>query len=207
MNMPSAAVFIRGSRHVPPRWNTVPDAMSALFDVLEEESAVVAAIAVGLPAMGIRQPSRAAIIEAAQDIMGAAVNCALVTIGPEGAPQARMMNPFPAEDDLSVWMATNRDTRKVAEMRADERVTLIYFDGDDPGYATLIGRVRLVDDPAERRARWKDDWSSYYPGGPEDPSYLLIEFVPDRLEVVSVEHDIAADPLAWKAAVVEFDRR
>jgi hypothetical protein len=33
------AVFIRGSRHVPPRWNTVPDAMSALFDVLEEESA------------------------------------------------------------------------------------------------------------------------------------------------------------------------
>jgi len=35
----SDAVFIRGSRHVPPRWNTVPDAMSALFDPLEEESA------------------------------------------------------------------------------------------------------------------------------------------------------------------------
>jgi len=32
------AVFIRGSRHVPPRWNTVPDAMSALFDQLGSES-------------------------------------------------------------------------------------------------------------------------------------------------------------------------
>lgn len=32
------AVFIRGSRHVPPRGSTVPDAMSALFDLLEQES-------------------------------------------------------------------------------------------------------------------------------------------------------------------------
>ena len=30
-------VFLRGSRHVPPRWETVADAMSALFDLLEEE--------------------------------------------------------------------------------------------------------------------------------------------------------------------------
>lgn len=35
----SDAVFIRGSRHVPPRWSTVADAMSALFNLLEEESA------------------------------------------------------------------------------------------------------------------------------------------------------------------------
>ena len=157
--------------------------------------------------METQQPSREAIIEAAEDIMGAAGNCALVTIGPDGAPQARMMNPFPAEEDLSVWMATHRDTRKVAEMRAEPRVTLIYFDPDDPGYATLVGRVRLVDDPAEKRARWKDAWSSYYPDGPEGEPYLLIEFVPGRLEVISVKHDIAADPLAWKAAVVDLERR
>jgi len=33
----SHAVYIRGSRHVPPRWESVPDAMSALFDLLEQE--------------------------------------------------------------------------------------------------------------------------------------------------------------------------
>lgn len=157
--------------------------------------------------METQQPSREAIIEAAENIMAAAVTCALVTIGPAGAPQARMMDAFPPEDDLTVWMATDRDTRKVAELRADARTTLIYFDRDDPGYATLVGSARLVDDPAEKRARWKDAWRDYYPGGPEGESYLLIEFVPGRLEVVSVKHDIAADPLAWKAAVVEFDRR
>ncbi len=31
------AVFLRGSRHVPPRWEAVRDAMPALFDLLEEE--------------------------------------------------------------------------------------------------------------------------------------------------------------------------
>jgi hypothetical protein len=31
------AVFLRGSRHVPPRWEAVSDAMSALFDLLEQE--------------------------------------------------------------------------------------------------------------------------------------------------------------------------
>ena len=32
------AVYLRGSRHVPPRWETVRDAVPALFDLLENES-------------------------------------------------------------------------------------------------------------------------------------------------------------------------
>jgi fido (protein-threonine AMPylation protein) len=31
-------VYLRGSRHVPPRWEILPDAMAALFDLLEGES-------------------------------------------------------------------------------------------------------------------------------------------------------------------------
>ncbi|MCJ7629804.1 MAG: Fic family protein, partial [Longimicrobiales bacterium] len=33
----SEAVYLRGSRHVPPRWEAVRDAMPALFDLLENE--------------------------------------------------------------------------------------------------------------------------------------------------------------------------
>lgn len=33
----SHPIYIRGSRHVPPRWESVPDAMDALFDLLEGE--------------------------------------------------------------------------------------------------------------------------------------------------------------------------
>lgn len=150
------------------------------------------------------EPSREAIVEAARDIMVAAGPCALITIGPDGSPQARVMDAFPPQPDLTVWMGTNRGTRKVAEIRADPRVTLIYFDPANPGYATLIGTARLVDDAAEKRARFKDAWADYYPGGPEDDGYLLIEIIPRRIEVVSVKHAVASDPLAWKPAIIEL---
>ena len=34
----NSAVFLRGSRHVPPRWETVRDAMPALFELMENET-------------------------------------------------------------------------------------------------------------------------------------------------------------------------
>ena len=41
----SHPVYIRGSRHVPPRWESLPDAMNALFDLLAvEEAASVRAV-------------------------------------------------------------------------------------------------------------------------------------------------------------------
>ena len=153
------------------------------------------------------EPTREAIIEAARDIMVAAGPGALITIGPDGSPQARMMDAFPPEPDLTVWMGTNRGTRKVDEIRANPEVTLIYFDPANPGYATLVGTARLVEDPGEKRARFKEAWAGFYPDGAEDSDYLLIEFRPRRVEVVSVKHSIASDPLAWKPAIAEFGRR
>jgi len=34
----SGPVYIRGSQHVPPRWEVVPDAMGALFDLIQNEA-------------------------------------------------------------------------------------------------------------------------------------------------------------------------
>lgn len=73
-----------------------------------------------------------------------------------------------------------------------------------PAYVTLLGEARLVEDPEEKARRWRQEWRPYYPGGPEGEAYLLIQVTPSRLEVVSYPHDIAADPLAWQPAVVQF---
>jgi fido (protein-threonine AMPylation protein) len=40
-------VYLQGSRHVPPRWEVVPDAMQALFDLLEGENDPGARIVLG----------------------------------------------------------------------------------------------------------------------------------------------------------------
>jgi hypothetical protein len=62
-----------------------------------------------LPAQG--QPgatdaARAKLIDAAREIMLAQTYCALITLDERGLPAARTMNPFPPEEDMTVWIAT-----------------------------------------------------------------------------------------------------
>jgi general stress protein 26 len=94
------------------------------------------------------QPDRAAVIKVATGIMQRARFCTLVTIGAGGHPQARIMDAFPPDEGMVVWMATTPASRKVGEIRKDPRVTLSYFDANTMGYVTLLGRAALVADPA-----------------------------------------------------------
>ena len=61
-------------------------------------------------------------IAAAREIIDAQTYCAIVTVDESGRPRARTMNPFPPEDDLTVWMATNSRSSKVQEIQANPQV-------------------------------------------------------------------------------------
>jgi general stress protein 26 len=147
------------------------------------------------------------VLEAARQVMISAHYCTMITLDEGGHPQARVMDAFAPESDMTVWFGTHRSTRKVEQLGRDPRMTLTYFDRDDPGYVTLLGRARLVDDADERTARWKEEWQAFYPGGPAGDSYVLIEFRPFRVEVMSIKHGIADDPQGFKPATVELPSR
>jgi general stress protein 26 len=147
-------------------------------------------------------PQVDATLEAARATMKASGFCFLITVDDQGQPQARILSPFDPEPDMKVWLGTNRNTRKVAQIRKNPRVTLAYFDRPSLGYVTLLGKARLVDGLEERKKRWKKEWAEFYPGGPEGPTYLLIEFTPAQIEVMSAKYRIASEPLAWKPAVL-----
>jgi general stress protein 26 len=142
--------------------------------------------------------------EAARRIMTAARYCALVTMGEDGRPRARTMDPFPPDDGFVVWLATNPRTRKVRDIRRDRRVTLYYYDAEARGYVTLFGTARLVDDPEEKARRWKPGWEAFYPD--RDRSYLLIEVTPERLEISSPADGIDNDPVTWLPRSIDLRR-
>ena len=50
------AVFIQGSRHVPPRWEVVPDAMQAIFELMEKEKEPAVRIVLGHWLFGFVHP-------------------------------------------------------------------------------------------------------------------------------------------------------
>lgn len=147
---------------------------------------------------------RSAILGVARELMAAARYCTLVTLGEGGRPQARLMDPFAPEEELTVWMATNPRTRKVGQIRKDPRVTLVYFDPKSAGSVTLLGEAQLVDDTSERAKRWKAEWSNFYRDGNRGADYLLLRFKPRRLELVSAAHGLPSDPMAWAPVVVDF---
>jgi general stress protein 26 len=141
-------------------------------------------------------------VEVAREIMNSAQVCSLITLDGSGHPRARAMDAFPPDENLVVWLATTRKSRKVEQMRADPRVTLYYFDTNTMSYVTLLGTAELVDDPVEKARRWKDGWEAFYPG--ERENYLLIRVVPRQLELISFAHGIGGDPETWTPLSVEF---
>ena len=145
----------------------------------------------------------ARVLDVARATMKSAQNCFLITVGDDGQAQARLMAPFDPEPSMTVWLATNRSTRKVGQIRKNPRVTLAYHDAAGVGYVTLLGRARLVQSIAERKLHWKDEWRAFYPRGPDDPDYLLIEFTPSRIEVMSISRHVADAPQGWRPAILE----
>ncbi len=128
--------------------------------------------------------------------------CSLITLDNVGYPQARLMHPFEPEEDLAVWLATNRRTRKVQRIQENPYILLSYHDPEGGGYVALSERARLEEDPDARKNRWKEDWRPFYPAGPTGDDYILIAVVPFRIELMSFSKEVASDPLAWRPAIL-----
>jgi len=145
---------------------------------------------------------RDTLLGAAREIMESARYCALVTLDESGSPRVRTMDPFPPDADMTVWMGTNRKTRKVTEIEEDARVVLYYYSPDAVGYVAITGRAHLVDDAEEKATRWKAEWEAFYQD--RESEYLLIQVTPERLEVLDYSRGIVAHPETWEPPFVVF---
>jgi general stress protein 26 len=149
-------------------------------------------------------PPRAQVIAAAKAIMQEARYCTLVTVGPDGQPQARIVDPFLPDSDFTVWIATNALTRKVEDIRVNSRVTLLYFSAATFEYVTLVGSAVLDADSSHKAAHWKPEWAGMYKDQNRGDDYLLIRVKAARLEVVSTRRGMRNDPKTWRPVIVDL---
>ncbi len=147
---------------------------------------------------------REELILAAKELMESAGYCALITLDDEGRARVRVMDPFAPDDDLTVWFGTNSESRKVAQIKADPRVTLYYFDSDASGYVMIHGIATMVDDDVEIEKHWKESWEDFYPN---KSRYTLIKVIPDWMEIVSISRGIIGDSITWKPPVVQLNNK
>ena len=151
----------------------------------------------------VETPPRAQVIAVAREIMQTARYCTLITIGPDGQPQARIVDPFPPDSDLTIWIATNPLTRKVQDIRRDPRVTLLYFSPATFEYVTVLGTAVVDSDSLHRAGHWKPEWAGLYRDQNRGADYLLLRVRPTRFEVASPGRGMRNDPQTWRPVVLE----
>ena len=150
------------------------------------------------------QPSRADVVAAARDVMEKAVYSNFITIGEDGRPQARIVDPTVPDTNLAVWIGTNLLTRKVRDIQRDPRVTLLYFHAGSASYVTVLGRAEIVTEPAEKERRWKKSWAPFYPNGFRGSDFTLIRVTPSRLEISSPSRKMMSDEKTWLPVVIDL---
>ena len=166
--------------------------------------------AIALVGLALESPAREPTPEererapaAAFDVMAAARYATLVTNGADGRPQARVVDPLVAAD-RTLWIGTNPLSRKVAEIRHDSRVTLLFFNAAAGEYVTVHGRATVKADAKTRAERWKPEWQPFYKQGPQGKDFLLLEVRPTRLEISSARHKLVNDERTWRPVVIDL---
>lgn len=139
----------------------------------------------------------------AREVMISSKNCALITIDSLGFPKARAMDPFSPEENFTVWMATNPRSSKVKDISRNNRVTLYYFDKDDPGYVSIQGIADLVNDEEVKQKFWKEEWENFYKNRTDD--YLLIKVSPLKIHVISEKFNVLGDSITWAAPKLKLE--
>lgn len=151
----------------------------------------------------VAPPSRDAIVAAARSIIQQARYAVLASVDEAGQPQSRVVDPFVPERDFTVWIGTNARTRKVSQIAAKPKVTLLYFDAPRASYVSLLGTAVLVRDAAAKAKWWKEDWASFYSNKNKGDDYVLIKVTPRQLEIVSDVLGMKNDPLTWRPVTLE----
>src|SRR5690349_19103501 len=136
--------------------------------------------------------------------MKAARYCTLITIGANGQPQARIIDPLIAESEGRIWIATNPLTRKVDEIKKDSRVTLMFFNQSGNEYVTVLARATVVTDVARKAAHWKPEWKPFYKEQTAGADFMLFEVVPFQLEISSPRHKLNNDEKTWRPVILKM---
>jgi general stress protein 26 len=129
--------------------------------------------------------------------------CFFLTHGEGGEIQARLMQPFTPEPDLTLWFGAAPNSRKVKEIKKNANGTISIMNPKNAGYASFVGTLTVVNDASKKAQYWRADWTDLYPGGPDADDYVLIKFTPVRIEMMDFFNETQGRPYALKPVGLE----
>jgi general stress protein 26 len=114
--------------------------------------------------------------DAGLDLANSAGIAVVGSNGPYGCPWTKAMLKVENEGLAHVWFSTNTSSRRVAQLRADPRSSVYFFDPATFRGLLLVGEMEVRQDADSRRRLWSDGCERYYPLGVDDPDYTVLRF-------------------------------
>lgn len=109
-------------------------------------------------------------------------------------PQSFRQGASALPDGFATWIATNTSSRKVRELRADQRGCLYYADTATFEGLTLQGQFEEILDRDIRAGIWADAWNMFYPGGIDGGDFCVFRFQPLQARYYHGLHVSEFDP-------------
>lgn len=103
----------------------------------------------------------------------------LCTCGGEYPDARHLTNALNRDaDNIVLYFITGRTTPKYAQLRANPKCCLYYFNDVNHHSVRLFGDIEFIDDMGIRRKYWRDEYKKFGYDGPESTDFILMRFTP-----------------------------
>ena len=100
----------------------------------------------------------------------------------EGKLHSRPMSTQEMDENGDLWFFTSDDSRKIAELGADDRINAAYSNPDDNTYVSVFGTAQVVKDRAKIEELWNPIHKAWFPEGVDDPHLSLLKITVEEAE-------------------------
>ena len=111
--------------------------------------------------------------------------CAYLATCEGDEPRLRPVSPI-VEDDLSIWVTTFSNSRKVRQIKANPSVCLSFVDHPDGDRSAVVyGTAEIVEDMKAKKRVWDMapfNLLQYFPDGPASKDYCLLRIIANKVE-------------------------
>ena len=125
------------------------------------------------------------LVAGVERIIGAVEYCWLLS-STDRAIRARPMGRIlarPGEDELTIRFLTDGRSKKAADIRRSQDVTLIFQQEAEDAYVSLQGTARLNETKGYVQALWKQAYGRYFPTTEDQAHAAFIEVEVVRMEL------------------------
>jgi general stress protein 26 len=94
--------------------------------------------------------------------------------------QCRIADELFAEhnEDFLIYMLTGHSSDKMQQIRANSKASVYFCNPAEFHTLLLMGNAEEIDDPDLKKRIWQDEWKMHWPGGPEDPEFIMLKLLP-----------------------------